>query len=153
MVRTNSLVKWSNPHLPNPVIQGPNNAIKLGNHKTSKSHTKLLEHQNSYCFSTHTYTRVHILGHCTSITVTFLLTKGHTTLLRTVYPHCLGCHNASHISRWWSHVKHYCEEYCRENISASDSSLLAFYTAQHTLLFWQLRRKYCLHLQSDWTGK
>ena len=56
MARTNSLIMWSNPYLPNPVIQGPNNAIKLGNNKTSKSHTKLHAHQNSYCFSTHMFT-------------------------------------------------------------------------------------------------
>ena len=56
------------------------------------------------------------------------------TLVRSVYPHCLGCHNASSNSCWWPDVKHYCEEYWRENISASDSCLLAFYTAQHTVL-------------------
>jgi len=56
MVRMNSLVMWSNLYLPNPVIQGPNNAIKLGNHKTSKSHTKFHAHQNSYCFSIHMFT-------------------------------------------------------------------------------------------------
>jgi len=66
MVRTNSLIMWSNPYLPNPVIQGPNNAIKLGNNKTSKSHTKLHAHQNSYCFSTHTcsHLRPLHLNHC-----------------------------------------------------------------------------------------
>ena len=56
MVRTNSLVKWCSPYLPNPVIQGPNNAIKIGNHKTSKSHIKLHAQQNFYCFSTNMFT-------------------------------------------------------------------------------------------------
>jgi hypothetical protein len=89
------------------------------------------------------------------ITVTFSLPGGHMTLLQSVYPHCLGCCNTSCISCWWPNVKHYCEEYCRENISASDSRPSAFYTAQCTL-FWQFCGMYASifrvteQVQSDW---
>ena len=147
-VRTNSLVMWSNPYLPNQVIQRPNNAIKLGNHKISKSHTKLHAYKNSYCFSTHTFT--------SEATAPQSLSPSHYQ--DCTWPYChqftlTACAVAMHHAfRAGDPMSNITVKNTVGKTWASDSCRLAFYTVQHTVLFWWFRGKYYLHLQSDWKG-